>query len=158
MFLSVRLTTFAGLLAAATLASASGCAGSGKPPTVPATGKVMFKKTTPAVDALVVFHPADPTVEKRIGGKPFAKVKADGTFAMTTFAPDDGAPEGDYGVTIEWRGKPKDSKNSLGIEGGAVGGTGGLSLLNPKFSDPKNPAFKATVKKGEKNEFVFEVE
>src|SRR5262245_4488708 len=102
------LMSAAGALAALLVA---GC-GSGKPQTVPAGGKVLFHKATPAAGALVVFHPADPAAEKRIGGKPFAKVKDDGTFALTTYAEGDGAPEGEYGVTVDWRGKAKDAKFS----------------------------------------------
>jgi hypothetical protein len=152
----IRTTRAGALLAAALLAA--GCGGGGKPPTVPVAGKVMFKKTTPAADALVTFHPTDPALAKRIGGVPFAKVRADGTFALTSFAPDDGAPEGEYGVTVEWRGKAKEGKPSLGIEGGAVGGSGSQLLTNPKYGDPSKPAFTVTVKKGQPNEFTFDVD
>jgi len=139
--------------AAALVASlAAGC-GNGKPEAVPAGGKVMFNKTTPAAGALVVFHPADPAFEKRIGGKPFARVKDDGTFALTTFAEGDGAPEGEYGVTVDWRGKAKDAKFSFG-EGGAAG----VPLLNPKYSNPQQPSLRATVKKGDGNQFTFDVD
>jgi hypothetical protein len=149
--MAVRATCTA-LLFAAGLAAA-GC-GSSKPPVLPAGGKVAYKKTTPPVDALVVFHPVDPAVEKRIGGKPFAKVKDDGTFALTTYAEGDGAPEGEYGVTIDWRPKTKDVKFSLGSgEGG-----GGGPALNPKYSNPQQPFTKVTVKKGESNQFAFDVD
>jgi hypothetical protein len=118
----------------------------------------MFKKATPAADALVVFHPTDPAFEKQIGGKPLATVRPDGSYTMTTYAPDDGAPEGEYGVTVEWRGKPKGGANPLGVEGGAVAGSAGQSLLNPKYGDPRQPAFKVTVTKGQSNEFTFDVD
>lgn len=130
---------------------AVGCE-AGKPEVVPAGGQVVFKKSTPAAGALVVFHPADQTLEKRIGGKPFAKVKDDGTFALTTYAEGDGAPEGDYGVTVDWRGKAKDVKFTIG-EGG-----GGAALLNPKYGNPQQPVFKVTVKKGDANRFTLDVD
>jgi hypothetical protein len=141
------------VLVAAVLAA--GCGGSGKPPVLPAGGKVMFKKTTPPVDALVVFHPVDPAEEKRIGGKPFAKVKEDGTFALSTYADGDGAPAGEYGVTIEWRVKPKDAKFALGV---GDGGGGGTSALDPKYSNPQKPFTRVTVKPGDPNRFTFDVD
>src|SRR5262245_48927106 len=122
------LTPAAGVLVALLV---TGC-GSGKPEAVPAGGKVVFHKTTPAAGALVVFHSADPAYERRVGGKPFAKVSDDGTFALTTYAEGDGAPEGEYGVTIDWRGKSREGKFSIG-EGGAAG----PPLLNPKYGNPQ---------------------
>lgn len=140
------------VLAFAALLVAAGC-GSGKPATVPVTGKVAFNKTTAPAGALVVFHPADDALEKRIGGKPFATVGEDGSFTLTTYAADDGAPEGDYGVTVEWRGKAKGVKLALGD-----GGAGGALLVKEKYANPQKPILKATVKKGEPNTFAFEVD
>jgi hypothetical protein len=151
-----RARTVSLLAAAARFAAAPGFS-SGQPATVKVFGKVMFKKTTPAADALVVFHPLGDEFERRVGGKPLGKVSADGSFTLTTYDPDDGAPEGEYGVTVEWRGKPKEGKMNLGIEGGGSGAAA-QSLLNPKYGNPQQPAFKVTVKKGQPNEFTFDVD
>src|SRR5262245_40432993 len=119
----------AGLLLAAA-ATTAGC-GPGKPPAVPVKGKVTFRKATAPGGALVVFHPKHPAFEKRVGGKPFARVKEDGTFTLTTFQPDDGAPEGEYGVTVDWRGGPKkQGKLSIGL---GDGGGEGQPLLDPRY-------------------------
>ncbi|WP_020472507.1 hypothetical protein [Zavarzinella formosa] len=148
---AIRSLAFA-LLAGITL---PGCSDSKRPPTFPVTGKVMYNKTTVPAGAMVYFHPLDPEVEKKNGGKPFGKVKEDGTYLLTMYGPDDGAPEGEYGVTFDWRGKPKDApKFQLTEEGGPVG----KPLLNPKYGNPQQPVFKVTVKKGEKNEFNFDVD
>lgn len=131
-----------------------GCGGSGKPAAVPVKGKVMYRKTTPAAGALVVFHPTDPNVEKIIGGKPFAKVNEDGTFTLTTYEPNDGAPPGEYGVTIDWQVPKKEGKFAFSIgEGGNT-----QSKLNPRYGNPQQPVFKESVKKGAANEFTFEVD
>ena len=95
----------------------------------------------------------DPAVEKRIGGKPVATVAEDGTFTLTMYAAGDGAPEGEYGVTVDWQKKAAPGKLSLSSEGGA-----GTPLLNPKYGNPSAPVFKFTVKKGEKNNFLIEVD
>mgnify|MGYP002383080171 CR=1 FL=1 len=130
----------------------AGCSDNSRAPTFPVTGKVMYRKTTVPTGAQVVFHPLDPLVEKKIGGKPRGIVKEDGTYTLTMYSPDDGAPEGEYGVTIDWRAKPK--------EGGMLGDEGRSTkpLLKPKYSTPNKPAFKVTVKKGEKNEHNFDVD
>lgn len=131
----------------------TGC-GRSRPPVVPVTGKVTFKQTTPAHGALVVFHPVDHQTEKLIGGKPVGRVQEDGSFMLTTYEEGDGAPEGEYGVTIDWRGPPAEKgKFRLTDEG-----TSGVPRLQPKYSNPQQPFTKVTVKKGEVNHFVFDVD
>jgi hypothetical protein len=104
-----------------------------------------------------VFHPVDPALEKAASGKPFAKVGADGSFTLTTYEEGDGAPEGQYGITVDWRPAPKNSKQpklSLGDEGGG----GGQSVLNPKYSNPNTPFMTVTIKKGDNPEILIEVD
>jgi len=144
-----RVAAFSVLVSALAIV---GC-GEAKLATVPAGGKVMFKKSTPAAGALVVFHPVDDAFERKIGGKPFATVKDDGSFKLTTKEQDDGAPEGEYNVTVDWQ-KKSTAKMSLTGEGGGAAG----SMLNPKYGNPKATVFKFTVKKGDKNEFLIEVD
>lgn len=152
--MTTRVALLCGLLL-----PAAGCGEPGRPAKVPVTGKVMFKKTTPAAGALVVFHPAEAETERQIGGKPFARVREDGSFALTTHEQDDGAPPGEYGVTVDWRkAAPKAAgKLSLGGDGGE-GAPAGVSALSPKYGNPAKPAFTFTVKAGEKNEFLIEVD
>jgi hypothetical protein len=68
-------------------------------PLYPVRGKVLFNGQ-PAVGAEVRFHPVTPS-DKGIFS-PAAKVEADGTFALTTYENKDGAPPGEYMVTIRW--------------------------------------------------------
>lgn len=153
------MSRFAPAVAAAAVCLALVGCGPSKPPTYPVTGKVMFRKTTPAAGALVVFHPVDPAVEKMLPGKPFAKCNDDGTFTLTTYsdAPDGGAPEGEYGVTVQWMKEAKGGASKFKL-GGEEGGGGSLSALHPKYGNPQQPFTKVTIKKGEKNEFHFEVD
>jgi hypothetical protein len=133
----------------------TGCGSGSRPDAVPAGGKVAYRKTAVPAGALVVFHPADLATEKQIGGKPFAKVKDDGTFELTTYTEGDGAPPGEYGVTIDWRPPAKGGKFALGGDGG---GASGAPALSPKYSNPQQPFTKVTVKKGDANRFTFEVD
>jgi len=76
------------------------CSGSKEQPVFPVQGKVLFRGK-PATGALVIFHPLNrPELEK---GMPRAVVQDDGSFAVTTFAAKDGAPAGDYAVSITWK-------------------------------------------------------
>ena len=149
----MRARLAAALALSVTLAAGLPGCGDSKPATVAAGGKVVFRKSIPAAGALVVFHALDPAAEKRNGGKPVATVGEDGTFKLTMYAAGDGAPEGEYGVTVDWQKKAAPGKFSLSGEGG-----GGTPLLNPKYGNPAVPVFKFTVKKGEKNDFYLEVD
>lgn len=135
----------------------AGCGGSSKPAAVKAGGKVVYRKNTPTPGALIVFHPLDPNFEKTIGGKPFATVRDDGTFALTTYEEGDGAPAGEYGVTVDWKGPKKDKGAKFALSGEG-GGSSGPSVLNPKYGDPQNLVIKVTVKPGQANDFTIDVD
>ena len=80
---------------------AIGCGSSGKTPTYPVKGQITVNGE-PAAHARVVLVPSDPNAPKPVG---FAK--DDGSFEVSTFGNNDGAPKGDYKVLVEWR-EPKD--------------------------------------------------
>jgi hypothetical protein len=80
------------------LVLAAGCS-SGKTPVYPVEGVVRWKGQIPE-GAHVVFHPAGKTDRDTI--RPAGQVGRDGKFVLTTFAAGDGAPAGDYEVTLEW--------------------------------------------------------
>src|SRR5437870_3087725 len=63
----------------------------------PVRGSVMVNGK-PGTGARVVFHPH----AEEIPATPFGVVDSDGVFELSTFLPKDGAPEGDYSVTISW--------------------------------------------------------
>lgn len=82
----------------ATLASlAAGC-GTKETPRYPVTGKVLFEGK-PAEHAMVVFHPVGASGPDTV--KPTAKVGPDGTFKLPAQHADDGAPAGEYKVSVE---------------------------------------------------------
>jgi hypothetical protein len=79
---------------------ATGCSGDdGHVPVYPVKGKVSVKGEVPE-GALVVFYPTKAGGETEL--RPSAKVKPDGSFSLTTYDADDGAPSGDYIATIQW--------------------------------------------------------
>lgn len=68
-------------------------------PTFPVQGSITFKGQ-PIVGAVVALHPKNAPADKAIS--PHGNVTADGSFDITTYSRADGAPEGDYVVTVFW--------------------------------------------------------
>ena len=147
-----RRADFPSLCLSALLACVAGCTGSTRPAVHPVTGHVFFHKTTPAAGAFVVFQPATDAQKQAMAARPFATVEADGSFSLTTYETNDGAPEGDYGVTIVWT-PPVKTKGPRITDGDATA----PDKLGGRYGNPQKPALTATVKKGE-NTFRFDVE
>ena len=80
----------------------SSCSAKKGQPVFPVHGKVFFDGE-PATGALVIFHPVNHHDPEE--GKPRAVVEKDGSFAVTTYAAGDGAPAGEYAVSIRWKTK-----------------------------------------------------
>jgi predicted small lipoprotein YifL len=115
------------LLVALSVAASAGC-GSKGPVLVPVTGKVVVNGK-PAEHAVVVLHPVSPNDLP----KPRGTVGADGSFTLTTHTTGDGAPPGEYRVTVEqWlAGTKADDPPS--------------SRLPPKYAKPETSGLTATV-------------
>lgn len=92
----------------------------------------------PAVGATVIFHPvgkADPKTPL-----PMGKVDQSGTVKLSTFAQNDGAPAGEYTITVTWHDvySTPDQVNAVSPR----------DKLNGKYSKPDAPsAPRATVEK-----------
>jgi hypothetical protein len=104
----------------------------------PVRGQV-FVASKPAEGALVVFHPADSTDPQAL--LPSGVVSADGSFTLRCYdpqicpTPTDGAPAGDYLITITWLpANYAEYRNVL------------PDKLQGRYSDPKTSGLRATVK------------
>jgi hypothetical protein len=139
----------AGCLGALVLAVLSaGCSG-GRKPLFPASGQVLYQGKEPALGAFVVFHPVGAATEEAL--RPYGYVQKDGSFSLTTYKKDDGAPEGEYGVTIVWQ---RSDEKVLDREKRG----NGPDLLQGRYGDPARPRFKVTVTRQQSEPFRFEVE
>lgn len=107
-----------------------------RPPLHAVSGTVTFQKG-PAPGAVVVFRPITPGLLKNT--LPHGEVGPDGTFRIGTYELGDGAPEGEYVITISW---PEVKPEPGGGE--SIGG----DRLNGRFSDPTNSTLKIQVKQG----------
>ncbi|MDY3552525.1 carboxypeptidase-like regulatory domain-containing protein [Gemmata sp. JC717] len=83
---------------ACALALTGGCAPAA-PKTVPLSGVVRVNGK-PAARAKVFLTPLAPSDGRPV--LPSAETGADGTFRVSTYLPDDGAPPGEYAVTVLW--------------------------------------------------------
>jgi hypothetical protein len=117
------------LLAAIAVCLAS-CGKSTTKSVVPVEGEV-FVGAVPAEGARIVLVPqGDSAVVGWTDGFPRAVVAADGTFKISTFSADDGAPAGDYAVTVTWpEPAPADSEGQ--------GESSPIDRLGGRYSDPQ---------------------
>ena len=114
-----------------------GCGKSEALPDVhPVEGRVLVQNK-PVKLASVFFYPAD---EQKIKIRPRARTDADGRFKLNSYGSEDGAPAGDYTVTVVWTGADDDeNRDNL------------PDRLQGRYSDPKTSPLKVTIKPG-KNE------
>ena len=75
------------------------CAKSGRQPVYPVRGQVLVRGR-PAAWAQVTFHPLDDGGPDAV--RPVGHVDQQGRFRLTTYADGDGAPAGEYRVTVQW--------------------------------------------------------
>ena len=136
---SRRLAEAAGWVALlAVVAAFAGCSdeGSGlKVPVFPVKGSVQFEGQ-PASGAFVAFHPQTPAKpgEECLGRRP--QVQSDGTFEVTTASRADGAPAGEYAVTVLWTKPIKQGNDTVA----------GPNVIPPIYSKPETTPWKVTVK------------
>jgi hypothetical protein len=118
-------------------AAAVGCGGGiSAPRTYPVTGTVMFKGKA-AAGVKVTFHPQFDMGSVKF--TPSGETGKDGRFTLSTAAPNDGAPPGDYVVTFELLRGGTD-KRGLDIE---------VDVWKGKYADQAGGKFKVTVKSGD---------
>lgn len=97
----------------------------------PVSGKLLVAGK-PAANAQVILYPAEAAGkldQSRV--RPHATVEADGSYHLTTFVTRDGAPVGDFALTVIWPGPPVKSQ---------VDDEPGPDRLQQRYSDPKKPA------------------
>jgi hypothetical protein len=113
-------------------------AGCSRQPTLvkvhPVQGQVLFEGK-PAAGATVVFHPKDRT---QTFPAPSAKADGQGNFSLTTYSSQDGAPVGEYSVTVELRAVvTKQGELELGP-----------NVLPPQYSCPTTTKVQAHIAEG----------
>jgi hypothetical protein len=104
-------------------------------PVFPVSGNVKFKGK-PAAGATVVLYATN--VDDTHDVAPTGVVKGDGSFDITVYEPGDGAPQGEYVATVQWRK----------LVSGAGGSAAGPNVLPSKYANPKTSPIKVSVASG----------
>ena len=127
------------LVALALAALCPACAKIGRKPVYPVRGQVLVKGR-PAAQAQVTFHPVEYAGPEAV--RPVGHVDAQGRFRLTTYAEGDGAPEGEYRVTVQWflatRARGGDDYQSV-------------NYLPARYARAETSGLRATVTRGENN-------
>jgi hypothetical protein len=129
-------TLFAALLTVGVAGSLVGCgsrAADDRLTTVPVSGTVHFKGK-PIPGALVTLHPKTPLEGN--APTPRATVGPDGKFEVTTYLSRDGAPQGDYTVTVHWY-KPVVKQGEL---------VAGPNVIPPRYQRPQTSDLSVSVR------------
>jgi hypothetical protein len=129
----------AGLALIAALASLvfAGCGGQPQRTPVYKTSGTITYRNQPVQGAFLVLHPRSAAAADE--PRPTAHVRTDGSFEPTTFETADGAPAGEYVVTIQWH-KLVQNQGEW---------TPGPNLLPAKYSDPATSDIVVRVAEGE---------
>ena len=124
------------VLAALMVATGLGCSKSeSRVPVHPVQGAIQYRGQ-PAAGAFVSLVPKNATDGVP---NPRATVAKDGSFTVSTYDGNDGAPEGEYVVTVQWY-KPVRQGNDL---------VGGPNVLPAKYSSPKTSDVTIHIAAGE---------
>lgn len=108
---------------------------------LPVRGRVYFNGQ-PAAGANIVFHRVDPR-NNRLRRAGDALVDAEGGFLLSTYTANDGAPAGEYKVTVVWYDRPNPAERGTGP-----------NKLPARYASPETSGLAAEVKVGS-NDFLF---
>jgi hypothetical protein len=106
-------------------------------------GKVTFNQQ-PIADALVTLHP----LQGNLSPLPIAYTRADGQFEISWLGQGDGAPSGDYAITITWKQLIQQGEEKV---------RSGKNLLPAKYADPQKTPWRCSIKPGENLLPVYDI-
>jgi len=110
----------------------------------PVRGKVLFRNQ-PVEHAWVVFYPQGGS-EQMQKMRPSGRSGPDGSFTLTSYKEEDGAPAGEYKVTVEWPSEdPNDPSDPDDPEGQIPRGP---DRFGGRYADPATTPLKATIVQG----------
>lgn len=117
-----------------TTAWCAGCGEDWPAETHPVTGKLTVNGE-PAEGAVVTLYPVGEKVDQR-NSKPWGIVDDDGVFDLQTYEKGDGAPVGEYVVTIKWPRDINDMSQAM------------TDRLGKAYSNPDKSEWRVTIEEG----------
>ncbi|MCE9529328.1 MAG: hypothetical protein K8R36_25040 [Planctomycetales bacterium] len=115
----------------------AGCDGETGPRCYSVQGKVVYQNR-PLAEAMVVFHPLTAPAEE--SPQPIGHTDVAGQFVLTTLKSGDGAPVGEYSITVELR-EPRQIGEEIVRDG--------PNLLPAKYANPKETPLRHKVIPGQ---------
>lgn len=133
-------------LAAAILTAGCSSGNQGEAPVFPVKGKISLDGE-PAGGAFVVFHPKSPASVSDRDRRPSAQVQPDGSFELTTHSQADGAPAGEYAVTVQWNKLIKQGNDTIA----------GPNIIPPPYAKPDTTPLEVTIKESSNQLDPFQI-
>jgi len=131
------------LYGASALPLFSGCGkDDGRIEVYPVSGKVLIG-AKPAEGAKVVFYPVAEELKQPGMPVPYAFTGADGGFRLRSYDPDDGAPAGEFKVSVLWPKASSEVENSGGEEIKEA-----KDRLRDRYLDPNKSGLNVTIEEG----------
>ena len=117
-----------------------GCSQSnGRVKVYPVSGKVSVRGAA-AEGARVVFYPVSEELKKPGMPIPYGTTDGQGVFKLRSYDADDGAPEGEYKISVIWFDLPPEKAQE--------NPSSAKDRLSGKYSNPQNSNLTAKVEKG----------
>jgi hypothetical protein len=138
-----RIGRFIGWMALSCSIALGISCGKKEPPVFEVRGQVLYEGK-PVPRAFVVLHSLEDSQARAV--RPSASTDKDGWFVLSSFHAEDGAPAGDYAVTVEWR-------KTTTIDGDAS--ALGPNLLPVKYSKPATSGLHIRVQPGNNEDQVL---
>jgi hypothetical protein len=108
----------------------------------PVSGKVLVSDA-PAEGAKVVFYPVADELKQPGMPVPYAFTGADGSFRLRSYDPDDGAPAGEFNVSVLWPKTSAETESAGGEEDKES-----MDRLGNRYLDPNKSGLKVTIEEG----------
>jgi hypothetical protein len=118
----------------------------GKLPVFPAKGTLLLNGK-PQAGVAMVFHPTTPLPKDASQFLPRARTEEDGTFVVSTYGVNDGAPAGKYRITVSFRGHEVNLRNGEEPE-----------LMPQSYRNPRVTRLRAEVEEGDNNLATLNIE
>jgi hypothetical protein len=109
----------------------------------PVKGQVSFEGK-PAPGAMVVLHPTDDA--KGEPERPLGYADEAGNFQLTTYVVNDGAPAGEYAVSLVWLKQTPQKEMREAVEESTAAES--VNLLPTKYADPASSGLRVQIKAG----------
>jgi hypothetical protein len=138
MFSTIHRGVFSTLILVA-LVTVAACKDDGRIQVYPVQGRVLVAGA-PAGGARVVFYPQSDELKKPGMPVPEGMTDSQGAFKLRSYEPDDGAPAGDFKVSVIWFEPQKD--------GSIVDSPSAKDRLAGRYSNPQKSQLTAKVEKG----------